>query len=36
VSIDVFQDPDFQEANESCQGIFAGLVPADGAPTEPG
>ncbi|MBN2113922.1 MAG: hypothetical protein JW785_07340, partial [Acidimicrobiia bacterium] len=31
--LDVLQDPGFREANESCQGIFAGLVPqADGAP----
>jgi hypothetical protein len=26
VGRDIFEDPDFLEANESCQGIFAGLM----------
>lgn len=32
IGLEVFQDPAFQEANEGCQGIFAGLVPQGGAP----
>jgi hypothetical protein len=31
IGLEVFQDPAFQEANEGCQGIFAGLVPQGGA-----
>jgi hypothetical protein len=27
LGLDVFEDPDFLEANEACQGIFAGLLP---------
>jgi len=30
----VLQDPVFREANEACQGVFAGLVEGFGAPPE--
>ncbi|MFH1331320.1 MAG: hypothetical protein ABIJ48_11785 [Actinomycetota bacterium] len=27
IGLEVFQDPAFQEANEACRGVFAGLLP---------
>ena len=35
IGLEVFQDPAFQEANEGCQGIFAGMIP-DGGPSPGG
>jgi len=32
----VLDDPAFLEANESCQGLFAGLVSDSGEPAEGG
>ena len=36
IGLGVFRDPAFQEANEACQGIFAGLVPEGDEPAEGG
>jgi len=30
IGVEVFEEPAFQTANEECQGIFAGLLPAVG------
>jgi hypothetical protein len=34
LGLGVLDDPAFREANESCQGVFAGLVPAGDEPAE--
>lgn len=36
LGLGAFDDPAFQEANESCQGIFSGLVPGGDEPAEGG
>ena len=36
LGLGVLDDPAFQEANESCQGVFAGLVPEGDEPAEGG
>jgi len=36
LGLGVLGDPAFQEANESCQGVFAGLVPEGDEPAEGG
>ena len=36
LGLGAFDDPAFREANESCQGIFAGLVPEGDDPAEGG